>query len=92
MNLGHYDHVSLADARRKHRANLDKLEDGNDPQEVLPVVDIVEPLTVDKLVEEYCAWRKQNLDDQSGTRTSRKRYTPGLEWTYCIIYSPGGRH
>lgn len=84
-NLGHYDHVSLADARRKHRANLDKLEDGNDPQEVLPIVDVVEPLTVDKLVEEYCAWRKQNLDDQSGTRTVEKDILPA--WSGRIASS-----
>ena len=54
-NLGHYPHVSLADARRKHRSNLDKLEDRIDPQVVEPVVIVEEPMTIDKLVVEYCA-------------------------------------
>lgn len=75
-NLGHYPYVSLADARRKHRANLDKLEDGKDPQAIVPVLEIAEPLTVDKLVEEYCAWREINLDNKEGNRTIGKDILP----------------
>jgi integrase len=80
-NLGHYPHVSLADARRKHRANLDKLEDGTDPQAVELVVAVAEPMTIDKLVEEYCAWRRKpdndgNVLDKEGARTIEKDILP----------------
>ena len=75
-NLGHYPHVSLADARRQHRANLDKLEDGIDPQATVPVVVIDEPMTIDKLVVEYCDWRTKNLDNKEGVRTIEKDILP----------------
>lgn len=80
-NLGHYPHVSLADARRKHRANLDKLEDGTDPQKTEYLVTVEEPMTIDKLVSEYCAWRRKpdkegNILDREGARTVEKDILP----------------
>lgn len=80
-NLGHYPHVLLADARRKHRANLDKLEDGVDPQTKPELIAESEPMTIDKLVKEYCAQREHkdkdgNCKDKEGSRTIKKDILP----------------
>lgn len=74
-NLGHYPHTSLAEARRKHRANLDKLEDGTDPQ-AFPATEAQAPLTVESLVKEYSEWSSMNLKNTEGIRTIKKDILP----------------
>ncbi len=80
-NLGHYPFVSLADARRKHRGNLDKLEDGTDPQAIIDPEVNSDPMTIEKLVQEYCTQREHvdkdgNSKDKEGSRTIKKDILP----------------
>jgi len=54
MNLGGYPHVSLEEARRKHREAINQVTDGVDPQYIPPVQEVVpepEQLTMSVLAE-----------------------------------------
>lgn len=68
-NLGHYPFTSIADARKKHRTNLDLLEEGVDPKSV--VVTVEEKLyTVKDLFDDYDASR--NADSGIDSRRTIK--------------------
>jgi len=54
MNLGGYPHVSLEEARRKHREAINQVTDGVDPQYIPPIQEVVpepEQLTISALAE-----------------------------------------
>ena len=61
MTLGSYPHLSLADARRVHRAALKMLESGKDPslEKRREQAEVRNSLTVDDLIQEYIEkWAK----------------------------------
>jgi integrase len=53
MNLGHYPHVSLEEARRKHREALRLVVDGVDPQNIPEPTTQPENLTVRDLADKW---------------------------------------
>lgn len=85
MNLGSYPHVSLEEARRKHREAVNQVEDSVDPQ--YPVQEAEpksEPLTVAALAEKWTKWSAQH-------HTKRWANTLGLALKKDVLPIYGAR-
>ncbi len=71
MALGVYPHVSLADARQKHRDAVDLLASGVDPQNPPELPQPPAVLTVNQLAEKYFVHIETHLVDRSAKQQKR---------------------